>query len=616
MTESPRIIPQRAYSYVRMSTDVQRKGDSLRRQVEQSRNYAAEHGLELVEDFKLEDIGVSAFKGANLIGGALGSFLQAVRAGAIDKGSFLLVESLDRITRQEVMKSLTLFIDILNSGVNIVTLADGYRYEAGKTDLPQLMMSLIIMSRAHEESQIKSHRLSAAWANKRRSAAHRKLTVWCPAWLQLSTDRSHFSVIEDRVTIVQSIFEDCAAGIGNFSIARRLNEARVPPFSISNGWHESYVQKILANRAVLGEFQPHRRVDGKRVPDGPAVLDYYPAVIDESLFYRAQLARAQRRVNGGGRKGAFISNLFSGLAECAYCGARMHFMDKGPGPKGGTYLICDNARRGISCERLTWRYDHFEASFLAFVQEIDLEPLFRGDDEARRRAALDDVIRTLEGRKADLEHRRDVTYELITSQTSASEYLRTRLEECDRDLRAVESEIRHNEAEILSLHSAVSRFYESKEQIKSLITRLQRRDNEEVYKLRSQVASRLKSLISGIEVAVAGQAPLTRGTIDLLEKEMSADAGDKALARDMIQQLQEELTSGRADQRYFTVTFKDGSMRGVRPHKDDPLRFESQIYTTDAGIHRIGFSGDDSLIQRHDDETEFSPDAMVQFARS
>ena len=62
----------RAYSYIRMSTDVQLRGDSLRRQLEASSDYAAKHGLELVEESRLQDIGISAFKGANVSEGALG----------------------------------------------------------------------------------------------------------------------------------------------------------------------------------------------------------------------------------------------------------------------------------------------------------------------------------------------------------------------------------------------------------------------------------------------------------------------------------------------------------------------------------------------------------------
>ena len=46
-----------------MSTDLQLKGDSRRRQLEASRAYAEADGLELAEGAELEDIGVSAFRG-------------------------------------------------------------------------------------------------------------------------------------------------------------------------------------------------------------------------------------------------------------------------------------------------------------------------------------------------------------------------------------------------------------------------------------------------------------------------------------------------------------------------------------------------------------------------
>jgi hypothetical protein len=61
-----------------MSTAEQLRGDSLRRQLEQSRHYAAAHDMTLVED--LRDIGISAFHGANATEGTLSSFLAAVKA--------------------------------------------------------------------------------------------------------------------------------------------------------------------------------------------------------------------------------------------------------------------------------------------------------------------------------------------------------------------------------------------------------------------------------------------------------------------------------------------------------------------------------------------------------
>jgi DNA invertase Pin-like site-specific DNA recombinase len=281
----------------------------------------------------------------------LGRFLEAVRVGKVEPGSFLIVESLDRLSRQEALKSFGLFSEIINAGVNIVTLTDRKTYSAATTDFTDLMFSIIAMSRAHDESRTKSHRQSAAWENKRKNADTCKLTAKCPGWLRLSEDRKSFDVIKERADVVSSIFEDTAAGIGYYSITRRLNKAGVPPFGRSNGWHISSVAKILANRAVLGEFQPHRYVNGAPVAAGSPIKAYFPAIVSDELFYRAQNARNGRRTKGGGRKGANISNLFSGLAKCAYCKSNMRFVNKGRGPGGGTYLVCDAAQRGLNCEK-------------------------------------------------------------------------------------------------------------------------------------------------------------------------------------------------------------------------------------------------------------------------
>jgi DNA invertase Pin-like site-specific DNA recombinase len=144
-----------------MSTDAQLKGDSLRRQLEQSREHAASQGWELAEEDQLRDIGISAFSGANVSGGALGLFLEAIRNQKVEEGSFLIIESLDRLSRQEVLKSLGLFIEILGARVNIVTLTDGRTYTSA-SDFPDLTLSIAVMSRAHEESRTKSHRVRAA----------------------------------------------------------------------------------------------------------------------------------------------------------------------------------------------------------------------------------------------------------------------------------------------------------------------------------------------------------------------------------------------------------------------------------------------------------------------
>ena len=210
----------RAYSYLRFSTTEQLKGDSQRRQLALARDYADRHGLDLDERLTFRDLGVSAWRGKNVKEGALGMFLDAVDNGHVPPSSYLLVENLDRLSRDKVMPALMQFQSILERDVNVVTLQDGRVYTRSTLNesVHDLIMSIMSMFRANEESEVKSKRLRAAWQNKRDTAqadaGATKLTARCPAWLTLDKETGEFEVIEDRVAVVRRMFDLTLAGFG------------------------------------------------------------------------------------------------------------------------------------------------------------------------------------------------------------------------------------------------------------------------------------------------------------------------------------------------------------------------------------------------------------------
>ncbi|HEY1711093.1 MAG TPA: recombinase family protein [Rhizomicrobium sp.] len=372
----------KAYSYLRFSTPEQSKGDSFRRQTAASRAYAKRHGLELDETLTFEDKGVSAFRGKNVKGGELGAFLNAVESGKIRRGSYLLVENLDRLSRDTVRSAFIQFTGILERGVNVVTLTDGKLYTAAKmdADFGDLLISLTIMFRAHDESALKSKRISASWKNKRDKAQNEgeKLTARCPAWLTKAGNS--FMVDKARAKVVRRIFDMTIAGHGKSIIARLFNLEGIPTFGKSKGWHPSYIQKILENKSVIGTFQPMRIEMNEdrtktRVPVSDPIPEYFPAIIDRAVFERARRARASRRIPTG-RTGENFSNLFSGLAVCE-CGAPMQFVNKGKGSKGGAYLVCSYARRSVSnCKAPSWKYGSVEALLILCLEKVNYSELF------------------------------------------------------------------------------------------------------------------------------------------------------------------------------------------------------------------------------------------------
>jgi DNA invertase Pin-like site-specific DNA recombinase len=280
----------------------------------------------------------------------------------IPRGSWLLVESLDRLSRDDIEEALAQFLDIIRSGIVIATTSDNKVYRKGQLDLAKLVISLTIMSRAHEESATKSYRVRDAWEKKRANAATTPMTARCPEWLQLVDGK--FEKIEERVAIVRQIFEWSASELGKRQIAARLNrktpdQEAIPAFRGQNGWQESSVQKILADEAVLGIFQPHRKVNGKRVPVGEPIPDYYPKIIDEALFWRARLAVESRTKGIAGRPRKGFPNILTGLGRCE-CGAPLNYVNKGQGPKGGQYLVCSKGRRKLCANNTHYSYQSLE----------------------------------------------------------------------------------------------------------------------------------------------------------------------------------------------------------------------------------------------------------------
>ncbi|MBA5684836.1 recombinase family protein [Photobacterium damselae subsp. damselae] len=369
---------QIAYSYVRFSSLEQAKGDSFRRQTEAAQKYCFENGLELA-DFTLRDLGLSAYHGNHVKDGALGEFIKAVDQEQIPRGAYLLVESMDRLSRERISIALRRFMQLLELGINIVTLQDKRVFTIESLDnIGDLMMSLVLMMRAHEESATKSKRLKEAHKEKRKQARENlKPTRYnTPHWIELT--ESGYELIPERVELLKRIFQMTIDGLGAIAIHKHLNHEGIKPWGRSKtGWHTTYIKKILRARTVLGEYQPFKTENGKRIEDGEPIQGYYPSAIDIDTFKKANLAIESRQGKTSGTRKNAINNLFTGLVVCKNCGATMYYLNKGSGSKGGQYLVCSRARQGahhdgISCKYASMRYPVIEDAVLSIAATLNL----------------------------------------------------------------------------------------------------------------------------------------------------------------------------------------------------------------------------------------------------
>lgn len=431
----------KVYSYTRFSTPEQAAGDSYRRQTEAARKWAEARGLVLDDRLSFADEGVSAYRGSNIDGGTgLGAFLEACRKGLVEPDSYLLVESLDRLSRLPARRAQRLLSDIVDSGVTVVTLSDGQEYTAEKldNDPTSLIISLLVSIRAHEESKTKGRRVSAAWAEKRervRSGADEKLTSRAPGWLEWSEEGWQFA--EPHAATVRRVYQMTIDGIGEHVIAKALNEEGVPVMGRGKAWHRSTIAKLLRNPAVTGRLTPGR-IDydehGKRrrVLEEP-IEGAFPRVISEEDWLAVRAIKDGTSPSSRGRPAkAGIQNLFAGLAKCPDCGATMTRVFKGK--RGGTpKLVCTMAKLG--------KADHSYAS----VNQNEVEDAFArnwqglladvpaGEPDEH----LNHLVEDLEGSlRAKEDHLGEVSRELELRPSTAGLRQARRIEEELRTLRA------------------------------------------------------------------------------------------------------------------------------------------------------------------------------------
>lgn len=340
-----------AYSYVRFSTAKQELGDSLRRQVAMAEEFCAKHGLDL-HPVSFRDLGVSAFKRKNVERGALSAFIDAVKTGKIEKGSYLVIEQFDRLSRADVDVALKLLLDLVHHGIKVVTLVDEKVWDRESVkDMGNLILAIALMSRANNESAAKADRLGRVWSQKKKAAAEsgKIMSRECPKWLLVNEDKSAFVVLEDRVESVRQVFDMRINGHGVVSIVNRANKEKWPVPGKGETWHTSLVGRLLSNRALLGEYQPCKSgsEDSRRVPVGGAVQNYYPNVIDERTFLRAQAAR-ERKGEFPGRRDINYRNWLQGLLKCS-CGHSFVRKNKASVKQPGyARYYCTARNRGVT----------------------------------------------------------------------------------------------------------------------------------------------------------------------------------------------------------------------------------------------------------------------------
>jgi DNA invertase Pin-like site-specific DNA recombinase len=393
-----------AYSYIRFSTPDQIKGDSLRRQTKAAQDWCQRHEAHLDTSLTLHDLGRSAFTGKHRVNpdrNALAAFLKAVEQGKVPRGSYLILEALDRLTREHVKAGLSLILSLLESGIRIVQLSPSEMIYDENADEMQLFIAIVELSRGHRESLMKSKRNKATWDHKIESARNgnkqpprrrdgrvtKAITGRLPGWIEERDGK--LLLIPERAAVVRRLFQMVAQGYGLQTIVKTFTQEGIKPFRDSKHWTRSTMLWILRQRHAVGEFQPKTK---GRKPVGAPIADYYPPVVSEEEWLAAKAGLEERFIKRG-RTSRYV-NIFSGLLTNAADGSSFYRkVVQGKWP----YLQNSLGDEG-SGKYVAFRADIFEKLFLKHFAEIDPRTILDGANGHKEVVQLKQAYQGLESK--------------------------------------------------------------------------------------------------------------------------------------------------------------------------------------------------------------------------
>lgn len=372
-----------AIAYIRFSDPKQEKGHSKERQTQDILAFCRRNGWPIRE--VVEDLGQSAWSGAHLSEGNLGRFVDRVRAGEIALPAVLVVEKLDRLSRQGHHIMVPWMRELCGLGLKIAVVDGGRVYDATSLtgDLMPEIEAMLRGNLAFKESQQKSERVLAALARKMANAkaTGAVITAKAPGWLRVKPDRSGFDVDERRASLVREVYQMAADGMGARWIAKTLNERGEPAWGRPRAddkprtWEIGSVRLMLAHPAVEGDYQPgfSNTSKTKRTKFTEKLVGYYPRIIDADLVARARAAVEGRKTGPrlGGRHTGNVANLFAGLIRCGECDNRMHLRLTSGGRR---YLRCNHAARSGDCsQKVSFPYGPLEGAVLDEILHLALD---------------------------------------------------------------------------------------------------------------------------------------------------------------------------------------------------------------------------------------------------
>ena len=343
--------------YVRLSRDDENAGDSnsIQHQIEILTKYCKDHAISRYQIYKDDGFSGTNFKRPGFL-----DMIGDIEAGLVN---MVIVKDMSRFGRNYLEVGLYTEIRFPEMGVRFIAVNDGVDSDDQMGNDFTPFRNIINEWYAKDTSK----KIRAVFRNKGMSG--QRLAVNAP-YGYIKGEDGHLLVDEETAPVVELIFQLCVEGNGPGKIARMLKEREIPtPGTITfqrTGqtsryfpddpcrWNPATVLSILGQDAYLGRTTNFKTTklsykSKKTVinsPDKWAVFEgTHEAIIDKETWEIVQKSREhRRRPTKMGEMG-----LFSGLAYCADCDAKLYHHRSITLTKEQESYICSNYQSRKKC---------------------------------------------------------------------------------------------------------------------------------------------------------------------------------------------------------------------------------------------------------------------------
>lgn len=355
--------------YVRLSQEDEQDGDSgsVVNQRDFLRKYCDDHRLPHPRYF-CDD----GFTGTNFDRPGFTEMMDLVEQGKI---ATIIVKDHSRLGRNRLKVGALMERFTEDYGVRYVAVTDSIDSDKGLDDMVAVRE---LFNEFYPRDT--SKKIRAVFNNKGNSG--QRLCTQVPYGYK--GDKHGWEVDEEAAQVVREIFRLCVEGLGPSQIATRLRARQIltpTAYKLEKGfptighprenpynWDGRLVAKILERMEYTGctvNFKGYKKSykSKKRVQNPPdkwkVFPDTHPAIIDPETWERVQeLRKNKRRPTKTGKHG-----LFSGLAYCADCGAKLYFCTSHSFSERQDHYVCSNYKSNTgSCS-------------IHFVREVTLHDL-------------------------------------------------------------------------------------------------------------------------------------------------------------------------------------------------------------------------------------------------